>query len=512
MARALVNIFEGLCDRLSDFARKPWAFCLIVMLPLTWRLLSRSPADPDLFARVAMGRLIQETGSVPLQDPFAFTPKLPIWIDHEWLSGVFFLWVVQTWGDAGLVVSKLLGALASVFFIVQASRLLSPGVSGQKIWITACLLHASFLWGSTLRCQTFTYLFISYLLFALAHFQARNNSRYLWLMPILSVPWINLHGGWAMGMSVLGIFCIASIAARKPYTTPLVVTLLCFLAALCTPYGAHVFLTYLFEALTLKRTTISEWAPLASNLEQFVATAIFAILIAAGALTRRVALDLRTASLLGFSAYCAVEHSRFLGFFMFCAAVYGPPFFAALLRWFVSNWSSLSASVRRATTFVAATLLTWATIDLIRISTQSTTFRLDLQGYPTAALTFLETSGETGRLLVDFNNGSLALWRLYPQFLISLDGRYEEVYPESTVRASSQALLFGSVEGRRSLDAINPTHILTPSQYLHEVGLPSPAWSVIFDDGGHAVLRKDAANTPPPTAGPAPRPLWKPNF
>ncbi len=54
--------------------------------------------------------------------------------------------------------------------------------------------------------------------------------------------------------------------------------------------------------------------------------------------------------------------------------------------------------------------------------------------YPVAAVGRLEA--ERGNLAVFFNWGEYALYLLYPGVLVSIDGRYETVYPEEVVRAN----------------------------------------------------------------------------
>jgi hypothetical protein len=52
-----------------------------------------------MFARIAVGRLVQRDGGVSHTDPFAYTPKLDRWVDPEWLSGVIFWRVAEFGGD-----------------------------------------------------------------------------------------------------------------------------------------------------------------------------------------------------------------------------------------------------------------------------------------------------------------------------------------------------------------------------------------------------------------------------
>ena len=46
---------------------------------------------------------------------------------------------------------------------------------------------------------------------------------------------------------------------------------------------------------------------------------------------------------------------------------------------------------------------------------------------------FLKENNLHGNLLVDFDWGEYCIWKLYPQFKVSIDGRYKTVYPESFI-------------------------------------------------------------------------------
>jgi len=54
--------------------------------------------------------------------------------------------------------------------------------------------------------------------------------------------------------------------------------------------------------------------------------------------------------------------------------------------------------------------------------------------YPLEAIEFIKINKLSGNLLVPFNWGSYALWKLYPQCFVSIDGRYEEVYSDEVYK------------------------------------------------------------------------------
>jgi hypothetical protein len=54
--------------------------------------------------------------------------------------------------------------------------------------------------------------------------------------------------------------------------------------------------------------------------------------------------------------------------------------------------------------------------------------------YPVREVDILSRARAEGNLAVPFRLGSYATWRLYPRIKVSMDGRYETTYPESTFR------------------------------------------------------------------------------
>ena len=510
--------FEKTCDRLTGILRAPWALFSIPVLVIIWRLILSSPADPDLFARVGMGRLVEKLGAVPLQDPFAFTEKLPMWIDHEWLSGVVFYQIGSYLGDFGLIFLKLALAAWTCVLVVRASQLYAPRSPGQLVWLTICLLDASFLWGSTIRAQVFTYLFLAIMYLGYVEYQVKGRIRYLLLMPIISVAWINMHGGYALGMLTLGILTCISYLERRPWKMLFATTILCSVALFTTPYGFKVFSQYLLHALTMQRPTISEWAPLWSDKDSFLISTALLGSILLGLISRKQTGPrfIGGLAVILFSAYCGYRHIRFSGFFSITAAVFGAGYFGSALDTIKSALGNRSLVMERSLSLAVSIMVTLCGASVANALIKPSSWRLYYSSYPTQALQWLRASGISGpqRLLVDFNNGSFALWRLHPNFLISMDGRYEEVYPDDTVRDASNALLPNTPEGRDALKIINPTHILwrtTADLEQLKSSLPSE-WYEIYRDSEYTIVTR-TPDHPKPAMPPAQMiTIWDPMF
>ncbi len=504
--------FELGCDRLRSFFAQPLVVLWVIGVVLVWKLALSSPADPDLFARVGMGRLVHTLGSVPLQDPFAFTAKLPEWIDHEWLSGVVFYQIAATWGDCGLILLKLVLAIWTAILIVRASRIYWPHVSGRVVWATVCLLEASHLWASTVRCQIFTYFIIALIYYGFVEYRVYGVRRYIALVPCALVALVNMHGGYALTVLLLWLLAGCSFIERKSWQALAVVAAVSMLAPLATPYGFEKFVTYLVHALSMKRPSITEWEPLYHDIGSFIRVAVIAGIIGLGIVlrVRQREWHLTALAVLGFSLYCGVSHIRFVGFAMLTAVVFGAGFFGSVIEAVFERLPRRSALFARMLSLVGLVTLVVMALQVSIAATRKDTWRLDTSSYPVAAFEWLRNSGSSGKLLVDFNNGSFALWRLYPKFLVSIDGRYEEVYTDETFREAGLALRADTPEGSAALKKISPTHILLgrSSDSAATIAALSTEWREVYGDERYSILTTGESGVAMPTPTAKSVDLW----
>jgi hypothetical protein len=508
--------FEQLCDRAKEILCSPRFLVWSIPLILACRLLGASPADPDLFARVAMGRLILALNHVPLKDPFAFTPTLPIWIDHEWLSGLVFYLVAAGTGDVGLILLKMLLSTAAALSIVLASKRYIPEFPSRFLWITLCVLHAAAAWTSTVRCQAFTYLFIPLLYWAIIEYRKERNIFWLALSPVLAIAWVNMHGGYALGCVLIAILLGVELVERRLSRWLMAIALGWASAPVFTPYGWRGFVSFLVGSLGMERPGIEEWFPLHADGVSFLVTLLFCIPPSIGILIRKGARDLFGLATLLFSAYCAFRHTRFLPFFMVTAAIFGAPYVQATFDRLRSLRPHLFTAMVRCGAFVSLGLIGTGAIHLLILAVSPSTRRMSYDEFPVGAVEWLRSQRVEGRLLVDFNTGSYALWRLYPNMKVSVDGRYEECYPESTVRDNALAFRPDLEIGRAALERFDPTHILlllNPGVKNGETGFGA-GWKVVYRDARAVVLGHAASEGVVATTGngSVPADMWEAGF
>lgn len=448
-------------------------------------------ADPDLFARMAAGRIVAEQGAVATVDPFAYTPKKELWIDHEWLSGVVFyhIWIVG--GDLALFLFKCMMALFTIICLYAAQQIVAPAVSGASFWLLLGVLDIAVVWVSTVRSQVFTYALLAYVLWAYVVLEQRGKRWPLMMMPLLMCCWANAHGGFVVGLGFLGIMCCGELLRRREQLPVLLWAFLGSIAATAlNPYGFRAYWAYVLDAVSMQRPTIGEWARLDPLSVYSVIPGFFLTVILWALLRRKVQLGMVPVLMGILALYFGASHVRLLPILSMVCVIYGASSFEALLAAARDRFGGFFIRLEHAAVIAFLGVALYGAVLFSSALVAARGFSLDHGMYPVAALNWLKEHRDGGKLLVDFNIGSYALWTLPQGFFISVDGRYEEVYPQETVDIVSAALNPRDPRFSEALKKVWPDFIL-----LHATGTLDAtikdygdAWQTIYRDEKYALL------------------------
>ncbi|MGH2488930.1 MAG: hypothetical protein ACRDFR_04880 [Candidatus Limnocylindria bacterium] len=203
-------------------------------------VLAKGLTDPDFFTHVRTGQLIVESGQVPTTDPFSFTWAGQPWTLHEWLSEVVMYLLFSGIGTLpSLIVFGLIpGALLAIllYALVRRDVPLRPAA-------LACVLSAwIFVPYVTFRPQAISWLLMAILVTFLWSLDAARPRRALWLLPLF-VVWANIHGLWVVGLGVVALYVLFTVAGRTPMAGPLgrrwvaAAFVGCLFAVMLTPAG-----------------------------------------------------------------------------------------------------------------------------------------------------------------------------------------------------------------------------------------------------------------------------------
>jgi len=233
-----------------------WLWLSLALLPLLFIALLLPVTPHDYWWYLRLGRDIMQTGAVPSVETYSFTwAGAPI-INKAWLGAVL-LWLAYD-----------LGGLNLTFFL----RALLIGLSYGLLWLWLLKLGsgarlATFLTliaglaGSNnwaFRPQLFGYPLFAFVLLLLWQWQSKK-SRALWLLPIISCLWTNIHGSFLLFFVLGGSALLFGTGDRKRL---LIVLIASFFASFIHPFGFDnwrmVIETY---SVSGSQTLSGEWMP-----------------------------------------------------------------------------------------------------------------------------------------------------------------------------------------------------------------------------------------------------------
>src|ERR1700676_2477865 len=232
------------------------AFCFTVPLA----------PSADTWWHLATGRYIAQTKTIPHVDPFSATAAGKSWTAHEWLSEVIFYAAYWATGSMGLLF--LACALTTLAFWFAYHSLGGAPLSralGLLIGVWAARPDFS------VRPQLFSFLMAGIFLFVLRRYAISGSAKILFALPLLMLLWVNLHGGYALGIALIVLFTggtlldvlwgredrAIAIRTRKGL---LLALLGCLVVVPLNPNGFALY-TYPFETLhsAAMQAGIMEW-------------------------------------------------------------------------------------------------------------------------------------------------------------------------------------------------------------------------------------------------------------
>jgi hypothetical protein len=409
-------------------------------------MYSNSLADYDLWGYLAFGRAFWETGQFPYRDLFSYTPTKPLWVYHEWLTGVLFYPIYRSAGDAGLQLLRY-ALILTTFYLIY---LTSVRRGGTPLFACIALVPAMLLmcFGYVpVRAQAFTYLFFILTLYILESYRLEQRwTILLWLPPIL-IFWCNLHGGFVAGIGLISLYAIGEGLAGRKYAPIIAAGIIAAAATIINPYGIEYW-TFVFSAVTLPRPDINEWVSVAGALRKniYVFPAYLFIVMAILCLVvwlvrrRNDYADVMVIAAVILIGARHIRHTVFLGLI-----------FGAYLPVLLSeHWHALKETrtrLRRWTwipgaVFVCLVLLTQLQISFSRIPSIVPSFKLvaPQSKYPLGAMNWIMQNGLQGNILPLFEWGEFIIWHFSPGCRVAMDGRYETVYSEYVYREYSDFL------------------------------------------------------------------------
>ena len=499
------------------------------LMPLAFVFLRMGGApgmlgDGDTGWHLRTGEWILANHRVPTQDMFSYTKAGQPWFAWEWLWDVAFGWLNLQWGMAAVILASL---LVICFTSVLLFRLLRRQCGNPLLAVVVMFFVTG---GSAVhwlaRPHLFTLLF-TVVFFSILERVKEGRTQLLWYLPGLTLLWTNLHGGFFVGLILIGAYAAGQLltalfeasadtrreAARRglPY---LATAAGCALVTLVNPYTYHLH-AHIFEYLTDKyqRKNIVEFQSFNFH---HPATVFFEPMLLLGlaavvwSLMRR---DYVYTLLIAGWAHLALVAVRNTPIFMIVASV---PVAMMLQQLVVelpgknlANWLRLGAarlqrfaadfgetdSIPRMHIASAAAVGLLAALFYAPNAPAKCRAEYDRRQYPAKAVAMLQRAGASDTIFTEDAWGGYLIYRLYPANKVFIDGRSD--FYGSTFNEKYLDVMNVRYDWEKNLDQYHVnTILLPPTASLASTLKESRRWRPVYDDGVAIVFRAaDAGST-----------------
>lgn len=456
----------------------PQRVCYTVLGLHLFLVLIRPVNDPDIWWHLRTGQHIFQTFSVPRTDIYSFTVFGKQWVAHEWLSEATMYGIYHLWGWIGLIaISSLI--TAAIFFYVAGQCKAPPQI---VLLVTVASQAATLVVLRDPRPRLATLLF-SAVFFVMLRAYVRDDGKRLWVLPVLTIAWVNLHAGYPLGLALIllaGMSIVLDGNRRRLLHLALVFAL-CLVAITMNPHGVRMF-AYPFQTQysPVQMAVITEWnAP--NFRENDTLPFLFLILGIVGVLglsKKKISwFDLLS---LIFACFLSLRSKRHVSFLSLVSI--------PVLAEHSWNWISstpygqriTAGGVTRERLLPALLVLTVVAVHLPAVF-QTIRSPVNLSEKPVAAARSLEEQNLKNNVFSKYEWNDYLIWTV-PSRKVFIDGRadlYGDEFLMEFILLYTEGSNWEAIFERFGVN----TAIVEPSSRLPSLIKQNPAWSEVYNDG-----------------------------
>jgi hypothetical protein len=470
---------------------------------------ARPIGDPDFWWHLKTGQLLVQTRAIPHSDIFSSLHFGKEWVAHEWLSEIIMYSVYRSLAYGGLIV--LFALVITAAFLVAyrryRQRVGHPYIAGFALLLGAFATMPT--WG--VRPQMFSLLFASIFLAILDNYTRNGRKRCLWWLVPLTVCWVNMHAGFALGiclilLTIVGLGAESFLSRGEPLKIvwriirPLsVILFVCLAVVMVNPNGIRIY-SYPFETLNSHAMMkyIGEWSSPDFHEPMFqpLALLIFSTFGALALSRKRV--SLRELLLLVATGVAALRSGRNVPFFALVAI----PLLAEHSwdwingqRW--GQWltrpekreAGKNAAIK-VTLNIALLVVVPLGMVLTRVAKSASNQPLvNSQQFPAAAVDYLTSQELPQPIYNEYGWGGYLIWRLYPNYRVYIDGRadvYGDTFLEEFLMVHSGETRWQETLNRYGIRTV----LVKPDAAIASLLRQDAGWQKVFEDSQAVIFVK----------------------
>ena len=449
--------------------------------------------DPDIWHEMALIRESFRAGHLLTRDIFAYTPTVYPSIHHEWGAGLLAYALTHWFGSHALLILKYLIAFLIAVLCLRCAESMGAHV---QVWAAACpipIYLSRFGFLSVVRAQIYSFLFAACCFWLFQHDRRGNRTwpiLWLFLFPV----WVNVHGGFVVGIGLLALYLLERALDRQPVRHLLWLLAASIIEVFLNPFGP-AYARFIVRALGMSRPHILEWRPVWAYGLWWVAVFAVAVAIAVYAVAKTGISHAPGVLMVIATAIEATLHSKLMPLFAIAWISHVP---AYLQRTPLGDWITKFSQRRFAfllwvwlsvTALYLADAVRWHFWQ-IRVPQADTTY-----AYPVGAVEYLRAQRFSGNLMVPFAQGAYVSWKLFPAVKVSIDGRYEVAYSNQLV---DRMFRFYAAEPgwEETLRAYPTDLVLVPRVTPLARAIQESGWPKAYEDGEFELYARPGLNLP----------------
>lgn len=460
---------------------------VIILFALLFALAARIQVDSDMWWHLRVGQYIVETGSVPTVDYFSYTrlgaPRIPA----EWLTQAAMYGIWTALGDFGMVLFTAALATLGMFIIFQTFE----GSTYLRAFVAVLTAATAAVFWSA-RPQMLSFVMTALVVYILYLYKRRDTDR-LWLLPAVLLLWPQLHGGWVLGLVVLGGTVVGEAlnnllrsGSAHVLPWPRIIRLAAFSAVsaavvVINPVGLDLLLlplqTFTMGAL---RAFIQEWLPPNFAMPEVWPFLLLLVLTALALLADWRRLDWTEVLLFGAASYLALTVSRNISFFALIAAPILTHHLADLMQrrgWVLRTVTRPTRRMQRINTAIVVVIVLGCVAKVLLVMEPITLREARLAALPVEAVAYLAAEQPPGPMFNSYNWGGYLMF-FAQDYLVYIDGR-TDLY---TDRVFEFARIWAAGEGwQDALDGVNLV-IVEAQSGLGRALRETPGWRLAHED------------------------------
>lgn len=230
---------------------------LVLLLLFIAAALAITLYNADVFLHLTTGRYLLEHNAFPEGDPFSFSHSGAPWNLHEWLYQVGLYALYAQFGETGIKFATALLFVLTVDLTKRNCELV--GAHRNTAWVVTLLGVVAWTNFLSARPHMLSFLFFAFTLNAILQYRKNGEVGKLYLIPVVMLFWVNVHGAFLLGIALLGYFLIIqaienriSGLADRPLSPIFYTVIFSLLMTLVNPNG--------FEQLLFPFQLANQWA------------------------------------------------------------------------------------------------------------------------------------------------------------------------------------------------------------------------------------------------------------